>query len=170
MKLFRGCVLSLAVALVAVTGPTGAAQAGPPAARPTTAAIATGAAAKPDLIRPKVSIKAPGSSKVKAWRHLSGRATDRGGSQLRYVVVSAFQLRKGEWFGLVGNGSQTRWKKFRNRLYARYGSTERTAVLTDPDRWSIDLPRVRSGRLVVIAKAADFAANERSRQVIRMIG
>jgi hypothetical protein len=98
-----------------------------------------------------------------AWQQAIGTASDHGGSGLRYVILAAFEKRGGSWWGLVGNGKRPTWHRFPTRNQARYGATERTARLDSSGVWTIKLPGVTAGTLVLVAKAADGATNVRTR-------
>ena len=115
-----------------------------------------------DRIRPKLKVDEPTSNTVKAWSQVSGTATDKGESQLRYVIFRAFQKRGNAWWGLVGNGKRPTWKKFPNRIEAKLFSKERRAKITG-DQWSLGIPGLKAGRLVLIVKAADGAGNNNTR-------
>ena len=117
-----------------------------------------------DKTRPKLRIDKPKANTVKSWSTVSGSAADQGGSLLRYVIFRAFQKRGNAWWGLVGNGKRPTWKKFPNRIEAKLFAKERRAKITGDD-WSLGIPGMRTGRLVLVVKAADGAGNNNTRTI-----
>jgi len=124
-----------------------------------------------DRIKPRVTIAQPacGNRKpaacaayrhtTKAWRVVGGKATDQGGSGLRYVIIAAFQKRGSSWWGLVGNGKHPTWRKFPSRVDARYGAKERHARIVG-NHWESTIPLLAAGQLFVVAKARDGAGSD----------
>jgi hypothetical protein len=117
-----------------------------------------------DRVRPRLKVDQPKRNTVRAWSTVSGTAVDKGESGLRYVIFRAFQKRGNAWWGLVGNGKRPTWKRFPNRLEAKLFAKERRAKLEGKD-WSLGIPGLRAGRLVLVVKAADGAGNTNAKTV-----
>ncbi|MXG90132.1 hypothetical protein [Nocardioides flavescens] len=117
-----------------------------------------------DRIRPRLRVDQPKRDTVRAWSTVTGTAVDKGESGLRYVVFRAFQKRGNAWWGLVGNGKRPTWKKFPNRLEAKLFAKERRAKI-EGKAWSLGIPGLRAGRLVLVVKAADGAGNSNAKTV-----
>jgi len=117
-----------------------------------------------DRVRPRLRVDQPERDTVRAWSTVTGTAVDKGESGLRYVVFRAFQKRGNAWWGLVGNGKRPTWRKFPNRLEAKLFAKERRARIEGTD-WSLGIPGLRAGRLVLVVKAADGAGNSNARTV-----
>lgn len=117
-----------------------------------------------DRVRPRLKVDQPKRNTVRAWSTVSGTAVDKGESGLRYVIFRAFQKRGNAWWGLVGNGKRPTWRKFPNRLEAKLFAKERRAKIEGKD-WSLGIPGLRAGRLVLVVKAADGAGNSNAKTV-----
>ena len=171
------------VQLVGISPTTGASQSAYPVA-PTSGIFWSGlkkGKIPADRIKPYVTISQPdcGGRKAaacekyrhttKAWRVVGGKATDNGGSLLRYVIIAAIQKRGNTWWGLVGNGKRPTWRKFPSRDDARWSAKERHAKIIG-NRWEASIPGLTAGQLVVVTKARDGAGNDGLATVAQNLG
>jgi len=110
-----------------------------------------------DTSRPTVGLSRPGArTSVAAWRVLKGRVGDRG-SGLSWVHVRVVEKRGGVWY--ADRPASHTWVKSGSRAAALHKSRVGRAVLVGTGRWSLVLPGLRKGTLVVRVIAADRAGN-----------
>ena len=119
----------------------------------TTAAVTVRA----DTSRPTAGLSRPGArTSVAAWRVLKGRVGDSG-SGPSWVHVRVVEKRGAAWYAF--RPASHSWVKSRTRAGALHQSRAGRAVLVGTSRWSLGLPGLRKGTLVVRLIAGDRSGN-----------
>ena len=111
-----------------------------------------------DASRPTVGLSRPvARTSVAAWRVLKGRVGDSG-SGPSWVHVRVVEKRGGAWYAY--RPASHAWVKSGSRAAALHKSRAGRAVLVGTSRWSLALPGLHKGTLVVRVIAADRAGND----------
>jgi hypothetical protein len=112
-----------------------------------------------DTVAPLVKIKAPSTgAKARAnWATLRGKATDTAGTGVAVARVRAVEKRAGVWFSY--KPARKKWVKAGTKAAALSKAPWYAASVAPTGAWTAGLSGLRSGTLVVQAKATDRVGN-----------